>query len=137
MAGICYHTALSKPLPIIPIDGNLLSGSQDDCPIVTKFLFKSNFPIPVVCWYDALLPTTEFPPERSRLRAFSLGQSVAHWEFCMNEGRKCIEVTRKQKESKQGKQYIVLRIRYGVQDKGASIYDVRTEGGGQKITPNL
>ena len=29
-------------------------------------------------------------------------------------------MTRKQKESKQGKQYIVLRIRYGVQDKGAS-----------------
>ena len=33
LTGICYHAAFSKPLPNIPIGGNLLSQSRDDCPI--------------------------------------------------------------------------------------------------------
>ena len=41
LRGICYHAAVSKPLPQIPIDGNVLSRSLAiDCPI----LMDSNHP---------------------------------------------------------------------------------------------
>ena len=33
LAAIWYHAAFSKPLPNIPIDGNLVSRSRDDCPV--------------------------------------------------------------------------------------------------------
>ena len=43
MAAICYHAAFSKPLPLIPIDGNLLSRSRDDClALLDSFLFGTS-----------------------------------------------------------------------------------------------
>ena len=51
LTGICYHTVVSKPLPQIPIDGNLLSRSCDWLPY---------FKLVMLSWRMVPLKNTEW-----------------------------------------------------------------------------
>ena len=50
----------TKPLPLIPIDGNLLSRSPDDCPIATTFVFADQIQEGIwsTCGRQRLVPSS-------------------------------------------------------------------------------
>ena len=61
LVAICYHAAFSKPLPLIPIDGNLLSRSRDDCPIVKALTSCPSINCTLLSYVGGRLHSNPFP----------------------------------------------------------------------------
>ena len=84
LAAICYHAAFSKPLPLIPIDGNFLSHSRDDCPIEFTTLPTTDInPVTAV----ALSGTLKVSKRQSNGRLIYGRCFSFRYNLCKEEGR--------------------------------------------------